>query len=201
VVCVVFCCDTAIGIHMSVETVQADTGYSWYAISVLSRHEKTVAQQIVDAAKRAKMPEKIKRIVVPSETVIEVRRGQKIPRERIFMPGYLLIQMEMTDESYHLVKGISRVSGFLGTAGNADPMPESDVNVILNRTETGRIAPRALISFEVGDSVAVTDGPFEGWNGNVEEVDSENRRVVIGVSIFGRLTQTDLSFDQVTKES
>ncbi len=192
-------------VMMSVEAVPKETrddeGFKWYSVSVLTRHEKTVAQQILDAAARASLDHMFRQIVVPTETVIEVRRGQKIPRERIFMPGYILIKMQLNDHTYRLVKDIRRVSGFLGADDYASPLPESEVEVIINRTETGRTAPRALISFEVGDAVAVTDGPFEGWNGIVDEVDNERRRVVIGVSIFGRMTQTEFSFDQITKEA
>ncbi|MCY4259368.1 MAG: transcription termination/antitermination protein NusG [Rhodobacteraceae bacterium] len=190
---------------MSVETVRRetsdDTGFKWYTVSVMTRHEKTVARQILDEAARVKLRDMFERIIVPTETVIEVRRGQKIPRERIFMPGYILVKMKMSDQTYRLVKDIRRVSGFLGGDDYASPLPESEVEVIINRTETGRTAPRALISFEVGDAVAVTDGPFEGWNGVVDEVDNDRRRVVIGVSIFGRMTQTEFSFDQITKEA
>ena len=195
----------AVGFDMSVETVRRetsdDTGFKWYTVSVMTRHEKTVARQILDEAARVKLRDMFERIIVPTETVIEVRRGQKIPRERIFMPGYILVKMKMSDQTYRLVKDIRRVSGFLGGDDYASPLPESEVEVIINRTETGRTAPRALISFEVGDAVAVTDGPFEGWNGVVDEVDNDRRRVVIGVSIFGRMTQTEFSFDQITKEA
>jgi len=195
----------AVGLVMSVETVhdhtRDDADFKWYSVSVLTRHEKTVAQQILDAAARANLDHMFDQIVVPTETVIEVRRGQRIPRERIFMPGYILIKMRLNDHTYRLVRDIRRVSGFLGADDYASPLPESEVEVIINRTETGRTAPRALISFEVGDAVAVTDGPFEGWNGIVDEVDNDRRRVVIGVSIFGRMTQTEFSFDQITKEA
>ena len=186
---------------MSVAMQHSDTEECWYAISVLSRHERLVAQQIKEAVNRASMQNDVKKIIVPAENVIEIRRGKKISRERIFMPGYILIQMKMTDRGYHLIKDIGRVAGFLGADGTPDPMPESEVEEILNRAETGQTTTRALITFEVGDRVAITDGPLEGWNGTVEDVDNDSRRVVIGVMIFGRVTQTDLSFDQVTKEA
>lgn len=177
------------------------TALRWYSISVASNYEKKVAETIKTNAAKAGLSESIQEIVVPVENVVEIRRGKKTERERRFMPGYVLIRMVMSHKAYHLINEINRVAGFLGPRGQPVPLNENEVNDILNRASEGQIQPRALITFEVGDQVLVTDGPFEGWNGMVEDVDSDNSRVIIGVSIFGRVTQTELSFDQVTKDN
>ena len=173
----------------------------WYSISVASNYEKRVAETIKTNAEKAGLSDSIQEIVVPVENVVELRRGKKTERERRFMPGYVLIRMVMSNQAYHLINEISRVTGFLGPRGTPSALNEDEVNDILSRASEGQIQPRALISFEVGDQVLVTDGPFEGWNGMVEDVDNDNSRVIIGVSIFGRVTQTELSFDQVTKDN
>ena len=173
----------------------------WYSISVASNYEKKVAETIRANAEKFGLSDSIKEIVVPVENVVEIRRGKRAERERRFMPGYVLIRMEMSNEAYHLINEINRVAGFLGPRGNPSALNENEVNDILNRASEGQIQPRALITFEVGDKVLVTDGPFEGWNGMVEDVDNDNSIVIIGVSIFGRVTQTELSFDQVTKDN
>ena len=132
---------------------------------------------------------------------MEIRRGKKVQAERKFMPGYVLIKMEMSDESYHLVKNTNRVSGFLGPQGNPMPLPNSEVARILNQVEEGLEKPRSLISFDIGDQINVIDGPFEGFSGNVEEVDEDNSRLKVSVSIFGRATPVELEFTQVNRQS
>ncbi len=171
----------------------------WYAISVFSNFENKVAEQIRAAVDRAGMKDQIESVVVPVEQVFEIRRGKQISREQRFLPGYILIKMEMTDQAFYLVNSINRVAGFLGPPGQPTPLSEDEVQEVLSRADAGKTKPRVLIHFQVGDEVMVTDGPFEGWNGMVEEVDADNSRVVIGVSIFGRVTQTELGFDQVSK--
>ncbi len=173
----------------------------WYSVSVLSNFEKKVAEQIRQSVIDAGLEDEIEEVLVPTEEVIEIRRGKKVPTERRFMPGYVLVRMEMSDEGYHLVNSINRVTGFLGPQGRPMPMRDAEVNQILNRVEEGVEAPRTLISFEVGEKVKVNDGPFEDFDGMVEEVDEDNQRLKVTVSIFGRATPVELEFTQVSKES
>ena len=137
---------------------------------------------------------------MPTEEVIEIRRGKKVPTERRFMPGYVLVRMEMSDRGYHLINAINRVTGFLGPQGRPMPMKDAEVNAILNRVEEGEASPRTLISFEIGEKVKVSDGPFEDFEGTVEEVDEDNQRLKVTVSIFGRATPVELEFTQVSKQ-
>ncbi|WP_095589403.1 transcription termination/antitermination protein NusG [Actibacterium ureilyticum] len=173
----------------------------WYSVSVLSNFEKKIAEQIKTAVAEKGLEDEIEEVLVPTEEVIEVRRGKKVTTERRFMPGYVLVRMEMTDEGYHLINSINRVTGFLGPQGRPMPMRDAEVNAILNRVEEGVEAPRSLITYEVGEQVNVTDGPFEGFAGMVEEVDDDNQRLKVTVSIFGRATPVELEFTQVTKEA
>jgi transcription termination/antitermination protein NusG len=173
----------------------------WYSVSVLSNFEKKIAEQIRTSAIEAELEEQIEEVLVPTEEVIEVRRGKKVTAERRFMPGYVLVHMEMSDEAYHLINSINRVTGFLGPQGRPMPMRDSEVNAILNRVQEGEEAPRILIHFEVGEKVKVNEGPFEDFDGMVEEVDEENQRLKVTVSIFGRATPVELEFTQVTKET
>ncbi|MFN7224865.1 MAG: transcription termination/antitermination protein NusG [Paracoccaceae bacterium] len=171
----------------------------WYSVSVLSNFEKKVAEQIRTAVVEAGLAEEIDEVLVPTEEVIEVRRGKKVTSERRFMPGYVLVRMEMTNKGYHLISSINRVTGFLGPQGKPMPMRDSEVNQILNRVEEGEAAPRNLIRFDIGEKVKVTDGPFEGFDGMVEDVDEEHSRLKVSVSIFGRATPVELEFTQVSK--
>ena len=138
---------------------------------------------------------------MPTEEVIEVRRGKKVTTERRFLPGYVLVHMEMSDQGYHLINSINRVTGFLGPQGRPMPMRDAEVNQILNRVQEGEDSPRTLIHFEVGEKVKVNDGPFEDFDGMVEEVDDESQRLKVMVSIFGRETPVELEFIQVIKQS
>jgi len=171
----------------------------WYSVSVLSNFEKKIAEQIEHAAAKAGLGDEIDEVLVPTEEVIEVRRGKRVTAERRFMPGYVLVRMEMTDRGYHLINSINRVTGFLGPRGRPTPMPEEEVNRILNRVQEGEEAPRLLINFEVGEKVSVIDGPFEGFDGMVEEADDDNQRLKVSVSIFGRATPVELEYTQVSK--
>jgi transcriptional antiterminator NusG len=171
----------------------------WYSVSVLSNFEKKVAEQIKTAVAEAGLGEEIDEILVPTEEVIEVRRGKKVTSERRFMPGYVLVRMEMSNKGYHLISSINRVTGFLGPQGKPMPMRDAEVNQILNRVEEGEAAPRNLIRFDIGERVKVTDGPFEGFDGMVEEVDEGHNRLKVSVSIFGRSTPVELEFTQVSK--
>ena len=171
----------------------------WYSVSVLSNYEKKIAEQIRQKAAEQGLEDRIDEVMVPTEEVIEMRRGKKVQAERRFMPGYVLVHMEMSDETYHLISSINRVTGFLGPQGRPMPMRDAEVNAILNRVEEGEAQPRNLIRFEVGERVKVGDGPFEGFDGMVEGVDDGAQRLKVSVSIFGRATPVDLEFSQVTK--
>ena len=173
----------------------------WYSVSVLSNFEKKIAEQIRTAVAEASLEAEIEEVLVPTEEVLEVRRGKKVTTERRFMPGYVLVRMEMSDQGYHLINSINRVTGFLGPQGRPMPMRDAEVNAILNRVQEGEDAPRTLINFEVGEKVKVNDGPFEDFDGLVELVDEDNQRLKVTVSIFGRETPVELEFTQVTKQT
>jgi transcriptional antiterminator NusG len=172
----------------------------WYSVSVLSNFEKKIAELIKTSVTDAGLEDDIEEVLVPTEEVIEVRRGKKVTAERRFMPGYVLVRMEMSDQGYHLVNSINRVTGFLGPQGRPMPMRDAEVNAILNRVQEGEDSPRTLIHYEIGEKVRVNDGPFEDFDGMVEEVDEDNQRLKVTVSIFGRETPVELEFTQVTKE-
>ena len=170
-------------------------------MSVLSNFEKKIAEQIRTSVTEVGLEDQIEEVLVPTEEVIEVRRGKKVTTERRFMPGYVLVRMEMSDQGYHLINSINRVTGFLGPQGRPMPMRDAEVNAILNRVQEGEEAPRTLISFEVGERVKVNDGPFEDFDALVEGVDEENQRLKVTVSIFGRETPVELEYTQVTKQT
>ncbi|WP_317057018.1 MULTISPECIES: transcription termination/antitermination protein NusG [Roseovarius] len=173
----------------------------WYSVSVLSNFEKKIAEQIRQSVADQGLEDEIDEVLVPTEEVIEVRRGKKVTTERRFMPGYVLVHMEMSDQGYHLVNSINKVTGFLGPQGRPMPMRDAEVQGILGRVEEGAEAPKLLISFEVGEKVKVNDGPFEDFDGMVEEVDEDNQRLKVTVSIFGRETPVELEYTQVTKQT
>ena len=172
----------------------------WYSVSVLSNYEKKIAEAIRQSAIDSNMEEQIEEVLVPTEEIIEVRRGKKVTTERRFMPGYVLVRMELSDEAYHLITSINRVTGFLGPQGRPMPMRDAEVNQILNRVQEGEDTPRTLIHFDIGEQVKINGGHFEGFDGNVEEVDDENQRLKVTVSIFGRATPVELEFTQVSKQ-
>ena len=173
----------------------------WYSVSVLSNYEKKIAETIRQSVIDSNMEDQIEEVLVPTEEIIEVRRGKKVTTERRFMPGYVLVRMELSDEGYHLISSINRVTGFLGPQGRPMPMRDAEVNQILNRVQDGEDAPRTLIHFEIGEQVKINGGHFEGFDGNVEEVDEENQRLKVTVSIFGRATPVELEFTQVSKQT
>ena len=173
----------------------------WYSVSVLSNYEKKVMASINESIEQYDLSDQIEQVLVPTEEVVEVRRGKKVQTERRFMPGYVLVRMEMTDKAYHMIKDTNRVTGFLGQQGKPMPLRDSEVAVILNQVEEGLEKPRSLISFEIGEQVNVNDGPFEGFSGLVEEVDEVNSRLKVTVSIFGRATPVELEYTQVQKQS
>jgi transcriptional antiterminator NusG len=173
----------------------------WYSVSVLSNYEKKVMASIKESISQYELDDQIEQVLVPTEEVVEVRRGKKVQTERRFMPGYVLVRMEMTDKAYHMIKDTNRVTGFLGQQGKPMPLRDSEVAVILNQVEEGLEKPRSLISFEIGEQVNVNDGPFEGFLGSVEEVDEANSRLKVTVSIFGRATPVELEYTQVQKQA
>ncbi|MFT6457036.1 MAG: transcriptional antiterminator NusG [Pseudophaeobacter arcticus] len=173
----------------------------WYSVSVLSNFEKKIAEQIRTSVAEQGLEDDIDEVLVPTEEVIEIRRGKKVSTERRFMPGYVLVHMEMSDRGYHLISSINRVTGFLGPQGRPMPMRDAEVQGILGRVEEGVEAPRTLISFEIGDRVKVNDGPFEDFDGMVEGVDDEAQKLKVSVSIFGRETPVELDYTQVTKQN
>ena len=170
----------------------------WYIIHTYSGFEKKVAQAIREQAERS-MPDLFEEILVPMEEVVEMRRGQKISSERKFFPGYVLIKMVMTNESWHLVKNTSKVTGFLGTAGEPTPISQAEADRILQQVQEGVERPKPLIEFTIGEMVRVADGPFSSFNGMVEDVDEDKARVKVSVSIFGRATPVELEYTQVEK--
>ncbi|MEM9046082.1 MAG: transcription termination/antitermination protein NusG [Pseudomonadota bacterium] len=172
----------------------------WYSVSVLSNFEKKVAEKIRETVAQQDLEDEIEDVIVPVEEVTEVRRGKKMNVERRLMPGYVLVRMAMTDRAYHLVNDVQQVIGFLGPQGKPTPMRDSEAAHILKQVEEGVEAPRPAIIFEVGEQVKVNDGPFEGFSGQVEDVDEENARLKVSVSIFGRATPVELEYMQVSKE-
>ena len=175
--------------------------FKWYIVHAYSGMEKAVERNIQERIARAGMQQKFGRILVPTEEVVEVKNGVKRTTSRKFYPGYVLIEMAMNDETWHLVKATNKVSGFLGGGKMHHPsgLPEREVKEIFDRMNSGSDKPRHKVEFEVGEVVRVTEGPFADFNGNVDEVNYEKSRVRLTVSIFGRPTPVDLDFAQIEK--
>ena len=173
--------------------------YRWYVVNTHSGFEKKVAQAITEQSQRKGLAEYFSQVLVPMEEVIEVRRGKKVNSERKFFPGYILINMDMTDESWHLVKDTPKVTGFLGSSGKPSPISKEEAQAILSQVQEGVDKPKRSVIFEVGETVRVADGPFASFNGVVEDIDEEKERLKIAVSIFGRSTLVELGYGQVDK--
>ncbi len=171
----------------------------WYIVHAYSNFENKVADSIKEQAAQKGLGELFEQVLVPTEEIVEMRRGRKIKSQRRFFPGYVLVKMEMTDQAYHLIKNTPKVTGFLGSDNRPVSITDAEAARILNQVAEGVERPRAPISFEVGEQVRVADGPFASFSGLVEEVDEQRARLKVAVSIFGRPTPVELEYTQVEK--
>lgn len=171
----------------------------WYVVHVYSGFESKVAQSIREQAQQTGLDELIEEVLVPMEEVVQMRRGAKVNAERKFFPGYVLAKMEMTDDAWHLIKDTPKVTGFLGADNKPSPISEAEAQRILHQVQEGVERPKPSVTFEIGEQVRVSDGPFTSFNAMVEDVDEERARLKVAVSIFGRATPVELEYGQVEK--
>ena len=172
---------------------------NWYIVQTFSGFEQKVAETIKDIIKKQLLEEKIEEVLVPTHEVTEVKRGKRVQRKKKYFPSYVLIKMEMSKELYHMIKNIQKVTGFLGSTGNPVPVSEKEINKIMGGIKEGSLTPKTQITFDVGEQVKVSEGPFASFSGLVEEVDEEKSRLKVSVLIFGRPTPIDLEYNQVEK--
>ena len=171
----------------------------WYVVHVFSGSEKKMAQAILEQAAANGLDDQIADVMVPTEEVVEVRRGAKVQSERKFFPGYILVNMELTDAAWSVVQSQPRVTGFLGGKGRPVPITNAEAERLIKQMDEGVERPRSTLSFDVGEEVRVIEGPFESFNGVVEEADDEKERLKVSVSIFGRSTPVELEYSQVER--
>lgn len=171
----------------------------WYVVNVFAGFEKKVEQTIREEALKKNLSDSFEEILIPTEEVVELRRGAKVKTEKNYFPGYIIVKMVLTDESWHLVRNIPRVGGFLGSKGKPSPISSKQVEKILKQVQVSAEKPRHLVTFDVGEQIRVIDGPFASFNGIVEDVDQEKARMKVSVMIFGRPTPVELEFGQVEK--
>ena len=172
---------------------------NWYIVQTFSGFEQKVADIIKDNIKNKDLSDKIEDVLVPMHEVTEVKRGKRVQRKKKYYPSYILVKMEMNQELYHMVKNIQKVTGFLGSTGTPVPVQEKEIEKIMGNIKEGNLAPKTLITFDIGEQVKVCEGPFASFSGLVEEVDEEKSRLKVSVSIFGRPTPIDLEYNQVEK--
>jgi len=171
----------------------------WYVVQAYSNFEDKVVERLKERVERSGLADQFGEILVPREDLVELKGGQKVTSQRKFFPGYILVEMEMNDETWHIVKDTPQVSGFLGADGKPRPMPAREVEALKQQIEDGVERPRPKVMFDVGDAVRVMDGPFASFNGVVEEVMEDKGKLKVSVSIFGRPTPVELDFVQVEK--
>jgi transcription termination/antitermination protein NusG len=171
----------------------------WYIVHAYSNFERKVAESIKERAASAGLGDLFAEVLVPMEEVVEMRRGRKVSSERKFFPGYVLVKMELNDQTYHLIKATPKVTGFLGTENKPIPITDEEAGRILQQVQEGVERPKPSVTFEIGEQVRVADGPFASFSGLVEEVDEERARLKVAVSIFGRATPVELEYAQVEK--
>ena len=173
--------------------------HRWYIVHAYSNFEKKVAETIREQAGIQGLADKISEVLVPTEEVVEIRRGHKVNAERKFFPGYVLVKMELDDETFHLIKQTPKVTGFLGSGSKPMPVSDAEVDRIMSQVKEGIERPKPSVTFEIGEQVRVCDGPFASFNGLVEDIDEERARLKVAVSIFGRPTPVELEYGQVEK--
>ena len=172
----------------------------WYVLHVYSGFEHKVKEAINEKARKLKLQERVGEIMIPTEEVVEVKRGQRVNAERKFFPGYVLAKLDLSDEVWHMVKDTPKVTGFLGASNKPSPITQKEAEALIKQIQEGVDSPRPSITFDIGEEVKVVDGPFASFNGIVEEVDEDKGRLKVSVSIFGRATPVELEYPQVEKQ-